>query len=56
MAGEHIITVGLNPLIRISLSLIRSDIGTHLTISLSSFSYYMHWGLSVANPEERNNG
>jgi hypothetical protein len=51
-AGRYI-RLGVSPLLVISMSLSRADIGTHLTITLSSFSYHISFGMSVTNPEER---
>jgi hypothetical protein len=52
METDRYIRLGVSPLLVISMSLSRADVGTHFTMVISSFSYHISFGLSVTNPEE----
>ena len=46
------VRIGLTPLIMFTASLIRGAVGTHLTFTIRSFSYAIHFGLIALDKEQ----
>ena len=43
--------LGINPLLVLSISVTRGNVATHLTFTIRTFSYSIHFALSVLNEE-----